>query len=68
MLVKKIQQADLGERVVTDGQLARLLDGSPQKRYNLVNRALHRVSCCTFGGAVILWHQPCRIEKFIPLF
>ena len=42
MLVKKIQQADLGERVVTDGQLARLLDGSPQKRYNLVNRALHQ--------------------------
>ena len=42
MLVKIIQQADLGERVVTDGQLARLLDGSSQRRYNLVNRALHQ--------------------------
>lgn len=27
-------------RVVTQAQLARLLDGTPQRRYNLVNRAL----------------------------
>ena len=41
-LLKKISQADLAERVVTDAQLARLVDGSPQRRYNLVNRALHQ--------------------------
>ena len=42
VLIKKIQQADMAERVVTNAQLARLLDGSPQRRYNLVNRALHQ--------------------------
>jgi predicted transcriptional regulator of viral defense system len=42
MLIELIKTAGLADRVVTDGQLARLLDGTPQRRYNLVNRALHR--------------------------
>ena len=41
-LAKHITKAGLGERVVTEAQLARLLDGTRQRRYNLVNRALHR--------------------------
>ena len=30
----------LGHRVVSQAQLARLVDGTPQRRYNLVNRAI----------------------------
>lgn len=41
-LIEHITKAGLGERVVTEAQLSRLLDGTPQRRYNLVNRALHR--------------------------
>jgi len=41
-LIEHITNAGLGERVVTEAQLSRLLDGTPQRRYNLVNRALHR--------------------------
>ncbi|MCC6135418.1 MAG: hypothetical protein IT491_08575 [Gammaproteobacteria bacterium] len=40
-VTKAILMADLAGRVVTEGQLARLLEGTPQRRYNLVNRALH---------------------------
>jgi len=32
LLVKKIQQADLAERVITESQLARLIGGTPQRR------------------------------------
>ena len=42
LLVKKIQQADLAERVITESQLARRIGGTPQRRYSLVNRALHQ--------------------------
>lgn len=42
ILTEYITNAELGERVVTEAQLSRLLDGTPQRRYNLVNRALHR--------------------------
>lgn len=41
-IAKQITGAGLGERVVSEAQLSRLLDGTPQRRYNLVNRALHR--------------------------
>lgn len=41
-LIEYITTAGLGERVVTEGQLSRLLGGTPQRRYNLVNRALHK--------------------------
>lgn len=40
-LTKRIVEAGWSERVVTETQLARLLNGSPQRRYSLVNRALH---------------------------
>ena len=40
-LTEKILEANWSERVFTERQLARLLDGTPQRRYNLVNRALH---------------------------
>jgi predicted transcriptional regulator of viral defense system len=42
ILTEHITNAGLGESVVTEAQLSRLLDGTPQRRYNLVNRALHR--------------------------
>jgi predicted transcriptional regulator of viral defense system len=41
-LIEHITNAGLGERVVTETQLSRLLDGTPQRRYSLINRALHR--------------------------
>jgi predicted transcriptional regulator of viral defense system len=41
ILTEHIQKAGLAGRVITDAQLARLLDGTLQRRYNLVNRALH---------------------------
>lgn len=34
-------KADLGGRVFDDRQVARLLSGTAQRRYNLVNRAIH---------------------------
>jgi len=39
-LTEKIIDLGLTNRVLTDTQLARLLEGSRQRRYNLVNRAL----------------------------
>lgn len=41
-LTKAIVQAGWSNRILTEAQLARVLDGTPQRRYNLVNRALHR--------------------------
>jgi len=39
-LTESLLQSGWSGRVVTQAQLARLLDGTPQRRYNLVNRAL----------------------------
>jgi len=39
-LTKLIQDAHLTDRVLSDQQLSRLVDGSDQRRYNLVNRAI----------------------------
>jgi hypothetical protein len=41
-LTEAIIAAGRRERVLSESQLARLLGGSAQRRYNLVNRALHR--------------------------
>ena len=41
-LTKAIVQAGWSNRILTEAQLARLLSGTPQRRYNLVNRAMHR--------------------------
>jgi len=40
-LTEVIIAAGLRERILSESQLARLLGGSAQRRYNLVNRALH---------------------------
>lgn len=40
-LTETIIAAGRREYILTEAQLARLLDGSAQRRYNLVNRALH---------------------------
>lgn len=39
-LTEKLILAGWAGRVISQAQLARLLDGTPQRRYNLVNRAL----------------------------
>lgn len=39
-LTEKVLEQGLANRVFTDAQLARIVGGSPQRRYNLVNRAL----------------------------
>lgn len=39
-LTEKLIRTGWAERVLSQAQLARLLDGTPQRRYNLVNRAL----------------------------
>jgi len=39
-VIEKIHQANQTNRVITESQLSRLLNGTPQRRYNLVNRAL----------------------------
>ena len=41
-LTKAIIDAGWSNKVVTETQLARLLDGTPQRRHNLVNRALYQ--------------------------
>ena len=41
-LTEAIIAAGLSERILSESQLARLLSGTAQRRYNLVNRALHR--------------------------
>ncbi|MBL0162086.1 MAG: hypothetical protein IPP82_00170 [Xanthomonadales bacterium] len=39
-LTKTLIDTGLGNRVVSEGQLERVLGGSPQRRYQLVNRAM----------------------------
>jgi len=39
-LTKDIIEFGLNNRIMTDMQLARLIEGSPQRRYHLVNRAM----------------------------
>ena len=39
-LTEKLIETGWAARAITQRQLARLLDGTPQRRYNLVNRAL----------------------------
>lgn len=39
-ITEKLTHSGLGHRVVSQTQLARLVDGTPQRRYNLVNRAM----------------------------
>ncbi len=39
-LTEKLIVAGLTQRVLSQAQLARLVDGTPQRRYNLVNRAM----------------------------
>jgi predicted transcriptional regulator of viral defense system len=39
-ITEKLLHSGLGHRVVSQAQLARLVDGTPQRRYNLVNRAI----------------------------
>ncbi len=39
-LTELVLDNGLGDRILTDQQLARLVEGSDQRRYNLVNRAL----------------------------
>ena len=39
-LTRQIIEADLANRVLSDIQLARLVEGSPQRRHSLVNRAI----------------------------
>ncbi|OIP37496.1 MAG: hypothetical protein AUK47_13420 [Deltaproteobacteria bacterium CG2_30_63_29] len=41
-LTETLLEAGWNDRVVSSAQIARLLQGSPQSRYNLVNRALSR--------------------------
>ena len=39
-ITEKLMHSGLGHRVVSQAQLARLVEGTPQRRYNLVNRAM----------------------------
>jgi predicted transcriptional regulator of viral defense system len=39
-ITEKLMQSGLGHRVVSQAQLGRLVDGTPQRRYNLINRAV----------------------------
>lgn len=40
-LTQTLIDAELGDRVLTDFQLSRLIEGTSQRRYNLVNRAMN---------------------------
>ena len=39
-LTKQLIDLDLSNRVLTDAQLARVIEGSKQRRYHLVHRAI----------------------------
>jgi hypothetical protein len=39
-LTEQLIEEGLADRVLTDGQMSRLVEGSPQRRYHLVNRAM----------------------------
>jgi len=39
-LTREIIKSGLNNRILTDAQLTRVLEGSPQRRYHLVNRAM----------------------------
>jgi len=66
LLIEKIQQADWADRVITEGQLARILDGTPQRRYNLVNRALHRGELLHLRRGLYLLSSAKRYRKVHP--
>ncbi|MCX6179011.1 MAG: hypothetical protein NT163_06570 [Chlorobiales bacterium] len=66
VLIEKIQQAHWADRVVTEGQLARILDGTPQRRYNLVNRALHRGELLHLRRGLYLLSSAKRDRKVHP--
>ncbi len=59
-LTTKIIDLDLSNRVLTEAQLSRLLDGSPQRRYNLVNRALKSGELLRLRRGVYLLDQKWR--------
>ncbi|MCF8210293.1 MAG: hypothetical protein K9K38_12985 [Rhodoferax sp.] len=65
-LTDKIIQAGWGERVLSHAQVARLLDGTPQRRYNLVNRALRHGELVQLRrGLYVLARQAQLVHPFV---
>jgi hypothetical protein len=62
LLTERILEANWSERVFTERQLARLLDGTPQRRYNLnpAVDALWLENALTARIQVIDWTQAAR--------
>jgi len=65
-LTDKILHAGWGERVLSHAQVARLLDGTPQRRYNLVNRALRHGELVQLRrGLYVLARHAQRVHPFV---
>jgi len=65
-LTDNILQAGWGERVLSHAQVARLLDGTPQRRYNLVNRAMRHGELLQLRrGLYVLARQAPLVHPFV---
>jgi hypothetical protein len=66
-LTQKIINNNLANRVISVSQLKRLLDGTEQSRYNLVNRALKKEELVEDGvnGFLVNPHDPSQMAEKI---
>ena len=65
-LTARIRDAGLSNRVLSDEQLARLLEGTPQRRHSLVNRALKSGELLRLRRGIYLLQQSLRTTAAHP--
>jgi hypothetical protein len=65
-LTKILLEQGMGNHLLTDTQLARVIDGSDQRRYNLVNRAIKAGELYRLRRGVYLLSQAYRDHEFHP--
>lgn len=67
-LVQQVQDAGYADRVLSDRQLARILGGSDQRRYGLVNRALKAGSLVWLKRGVYVLADQFRSTRAHPFY
>lgn len=65
-LTEQLLDAGLADRVLSDSQLSRLLEGSSQRRYNLVNRAMKAGELIRLSRGLYMLADKYRSKPFHP--
>lgn len=65
-LTKILLEQEMGKHLLTDTQLARVIEGSDQRRYNLVNRAIKAGELHRLRRGVYLLSKSYRDHEFHP--